>query len=277
MTRSLHWDICIFALLLAACAAKPEQPSGPAAGRPAPPELPPGIWQPAPGTSWQWQISGEIDTSYDVAMYDIDLFDAPQETIDALHADGRVVICYFSAGSLEDWRPDVAEFPPEVLGSPLQGWPDERWLDIRRIDLLAPLMRARLDLAAAKGCDGVEPDNVEAYANRSGFDLSYEDQLAYNIWLAEEAHARALSIGLKNDLDQVPDLLPYFDWALNEQCVEFAECEALLPFVQAGKAVFGVEYEGDPAEFCPVANALNFDWLHKRLELGAWRMACRAP
>lgn len=277
MRRSLHCGICIFALLLAACAAEPEQPANPAASLPAPPELPPGVWQPAPGTSWQWQISGEIDTSYDVTMYDIDLFEAPQGTIDALHADGRVVICYFSAGSFEDWRPDAAQFPPEVLGSPLQGWPGERWLDIRQIDLLAPLMRARLDLAAAKDCDGVEPDNVDGYASRSGFDLSYQDQLAYNIWLAGEAHARGLSIGLKNDLDQVPDLLPYFDWALNEQCVEFDECEALLPFVQAGKAVFGVEYEGDPAEFCPVANALNFDWLHKRLELDAWRAACRAP
>ena len=84
-----------------------------------------------------------------------------------------------------------------------------------------------------------------------------------------------MSIGLKNDLAQVADLEPYFDWALNEQCFEFGECESLLPFVRAGKAVFGVEYALEPEQFCPQANAHNFDWLHKRLELGVYRQACR--
>ena len=60
------------------------------------------IWQPLPGTSWQWQLQNSIDTSFDVQMYDIDLFDAPQATIDTLKADGRKIICYFSAGSYED-------------------------------------------------------------------------------------------------------------------------------------------------------------------------------
>ncbi len=126
-----------------------------------------------------------------------------------------------------------------------------------------------------KGCDGVEPDNVTAYANDSGFAISEADQIAYNIWLAEAAHTRGLSIGLKNALDLVETLEPHFDWALNEECFQYDECEALRPFTQAGKAVFGVEYEGDPAEFCPVMNELDFDWLFKRLDLDAWRVACR--
>lgn len=233
------------------------------------------VWQPAPGTSWQWQLSGPIDTSYDVDMYDIDLFDVPQSVMDELHNDGRIVICYFSAGSYEEWRLDAGEFPNEVLGNPLDGWPGERWLDIRRLDLLAPIMTAWLDLAVQKGCEGVEPDNVDGYNNDSGFPLTAEDQLTYNTWLAAEAHQRGLSIGLKNDLDQIPELLPYFDWALNEQCFHYDECELLLPFVDAGKAVFGVEYEGDPAVFCPQANAYNFDWLLKDIDLGPDRTACR--
>jgi hypothetical protein len=208
-------------------------------------------------------------------MYDIDMFDAPQDTIDQLHAAGRTVVCYFSAGSYEDWRPDAAGFPASVLGNPLEGWPGERWLDIRRIDQLAPIILARLDLAHQKGCDGVEPDNIDGYANDSGFPLSVSDQLLYNRWLAEQAHLRRLSIGLKNDLDQVPDLLSYFDWALNEQCFQYAECDQLIPFIQAGKAVFGVEYELEPEAFCPQANALNFDWLKKNLDLDASRIACR--
>jgi hypothetical protein len=251
---------------------------------PAAPPIPPAsapadapasaIWQPAPGTSWQWQLKETIDTSFDVAMYDIDLFDAPQATIDQLHEAGRVVICYFSAGSWENWRDDAPAFPQAVLGKALDGWPDEKWLDIRQIDQLSPVMTARLDLAVTKGCDGVEPDNVDGYANDSGFPLSGADQLAYNRWLAQQAHSRGLSIGLKNDLDQIPDLVGDFDWALNEQCFEFNECDTLLPFVQAGKAVFGVEYSGDPAVFCPPANAAGYSWLKKNLDLDAELFAC---
>ncbi len=228
-----------------------------------------GIWQPPPGTTWQWQLRGEIDTSYDVEMYDIDLFDAPQSVIDELQAQGRVVICYFSAGSWENWRDDADQFPEEVLGKTLQGWSDEKWLDIRQIDLLEPVMTSRLDYAVQRGCDGVEPDNVDGYANNSGFPLTYDDQIAYNIWLANAAHERGLSVGLKNDLDQVADLEPYFDWALNEECFAYDECDLLLPFIEAGKAVFGVEYNGDRAEYCPQAIAMNFSWLEKTLDLDA--------
>ena len=137
-------------------------------------------WNPSPGTSWQWQLSGEIDTSLDVQMYDIDLFDVPQQVINQLHRDGRVVICYFSAGTYEDWRPDVAAFPAQVLGDPLLEWPGERWLDIRQIGLLEAVMSYRLDLAMQKNCDGVELDNMDGYINETGFPLEYGDQLAYN-------------------------------------------------------------------------------------------------
>lgn len=232
------------------------------------------VWQPSPGTSWQWQIKGTIDTSFDVDMYDIDLFDTPQSTIDALHAQGRIVICYFSAGSWENWRPDANAFPEAVKGRS-NGWPGEKWLDIRAIDALAPIMSARMDLAVRKGCDGVEPDNIDGYTNNTNFPLTDQHQLNYNIWLAREAHARGLSIGLKNDLDQVEELEPWFDWALNEQCYEYNECDLLTPFINAGKAVFGVEYTGDTSTFCPELNALNFDWLKKDLDLEAPRQACR--
>ena len=91
----------------------------------------------------------------------------------------------------------------------------------------------------------------------------------------KHAHARELSVGLKNDLDQVSQLVDDFDWALNEQCFEYDECDMLLPFVKAGKAVFGVEYELDTAEFCAQANAMDFDWLKKNYDLDAERESCR--
>src|SRR5262249_22976187 len=125
---------------------------------------PPSVWHPTPGTTWQWQLSGTIDTSFDVAMYDIDLFDAPDAKIATLHGAGRKGICYFSAGSREDWRPDASQFPSSSLGSPLDGWPGEVWIDTRST-AVRNIMKARLDRAKMRGCDGVEPDNVDGYAN----------------------------------------------------------------------------------------------------------------
>jgi uncharacterized protein (TIGR03437 family) len=236
----------------------------------------PARWIPQQNTSWQWQLTGAVDLSVDAEMYDIDLFDNEASVVAALHARGRKAVCYVSVGTFEPWRPDAARFPEAIKGRALADFPDERWLDIRRWDLLGPIMEARFDMCRAKGFDAVEPDNVDAYTNRSGFPLSGQDQINYNRRIAEAAHARGLSVGLKNDLDQIPELLPYFDWALNEQCFQYRECEALGAFVRAGKAVFTVEYEIRPEAFCSQANAMNFNSLHKNYDLDVYRVACRA-
>ena len=235
----------------------------------------PEIWQPALNTSWQWQLSdAPIDQSFDVEMYDIDLFENDASVIAALHASGRRVICYLNAGGWEDWRPDAGQFSEGVIGKNLDGWPGEKWLDIRQMDLLAPILEARLDMCKEKGFDGVEPDNVDGYQNDTGFPLNYNDQLRFNLWLSAEAHERGLSIGLKNDLEQIPDLVEHFDWALNEECFAYDECELLMPFTEAGKAVFNVEYELETSEFCQRAHALSFNSMRKNWELDAWQAPC---
>ena len=144
---------------------------------------------------------------------------------------------------------------------------NDGWISTTRD--LRPIMQGRLDLAVSKACDGVEPDNVDGYTQNTGFVISASDQLVYNRWLATEAHQRGLSIGLKNDLDQVNELVGDFDWALNEQCFQYEECERLKPFVEQNKAVFGVEYVGDPATFCPSLNEMGFSWLKKDEDLFA--------
>ncbi|MEX0832638.1 MAG: endo alpha-1,4 polygalactosaminidase [Actinomycetota bacterium] len=235
----------------------------------------PGCWQPDLETSWQWQLTGTIDLSFDVEMYDVDLFDTPASAVDSLHDAGRRVICYTSAGSRENWRPDAGDFPSRVVGRPLDGWPGERWLDIRKRAAIAPVILGRLDLCAAKGFDGVEFDNVDAWSAKTGFPITRADQLRYNVFLANAAHDRGLSAALKNDVEQVNALLPYFDFALNEECFTYRECDSLEPFVDAGKPVFQVEYDMSTSAFCPKANAMNFNSLKKKLNLGAWRLACR--
>jgi len=224
--------------------------------------------------SWQIQYTGKINTALGVDVFNLDLFDTPSSVIGELHRHGVFVICYFSAGSYEDWRPDASRFPHEVLGKDMEGWPGEKWLDISYLDLLASIMEARLDLAIEKGCDGVDPDNVNGYMNDTGFPLSASDQLTYNIFLSSAAHSRGLAIGLKNDIGQILELLPYFDWMLNEECFTYQECDMLLSFIQAGKPVFVIEYELSPEEFCPQANQMGFNALHKHWELDAYYIDC---
>lgn len=235
-------------------------------------------WQPSPGTTLQWQLDGSpLDMSLVVDAYDIDLFDTSASTVAALHVQGAFVICYMSAGSWEEWRPDAADFPPELLGKDYVGWEGEKWLDIRRLDLLAPLLRARMDLCRLKGFDALEPDNIDAYTNDTGFPLSATDQLNFNRWLAQEAHSRGLSIGLKNDPDQAAELVSDFDWALTEDCFDQGWCEQMSVFIAAGKAVFAVEYTDTRItldEFCPQALDQNFSAMLKHRDLDAYQSAC---
>jgi len=234
-------------------------------------------WQPAAGLTWQWQIGDlDIDTSVDAQVYDIDLY-VEQAIIEELHARGRKLIGYISVGSWEDWRPDKDQFPAEVLGKDYEGWKGEKWLDIRQIDRLAPIMLARLDLCKARGFDAVEPDNMEIYTNDTGFPLTYEDQLKYALWLADEAHRRGLAIGVKNAPDQVKDLLAFFDFAITEDAFYYGWAEKMIPFIQAGKPVFAAEYtdlDGDFAAFCRQSKELGFSTILKNRGLDSWLQTC---
>lgn len=231
-------------------------------------------YKPAPNTSWQWQLAGKINTNYEVKMYDIDLEETPQKTIDLLHKQGKKVICYFNGGAYEPYRSDSKEFSKESLGKIMEGWEDEKWLDVANYEKFADIIKGRLDLAVLKNCDGVEPDNMDGFQNDSGFPLTYEDQLKYNKWIAEESHKRGLSIGLKNNLDQIEDLVDYFDFSVNEQCFEYNECELLTPFIKNNKAVFNVEYELELDEFCDQAKELKLSSLKMKYNLDGERLSC---
>ena len=233
-------------------------------------------WHPRPGRSFQWQLNGKLDLSVHAHVYDVDGFDTTHRKVRKLHGKGRKVICYISAGSWENWRPDADDFPDKVLGRS-NGWPGEKWLDVRRLGILRPIMRKRLRMCARKGFDGVEFDNVDGYTNNTGFPLSARDQRHYNKWLARAAHRRGLAAGLKNDLEQIRVLEPRFDFAVNEQCFQYHECGRLRRFVEQDKAVFQVEYELKRSEFCPQARKIGFSSLKKRYNLRAWRRPCRLP
>ncbi|CAN0210900.1 unnamed protein product, partial [Scytosiphon promiscuus] len=144
-----------------------------------------GWWTPGPGVSWQIQLTGEIDLTLDVDMYNIDLFDASTSEIDELRNRDVVVICSFSAGTYEENRADSDAFASDWLGEAVvNGAAGERWLNVTAEGVLS-LMGARMDLAVNKTCDGVNPSNLEVFLeDDSGFNITAGDQITYNTWLA---------------------------------------------------------------------------------------------
>ena len=222
--------------------------------------------------------------------------------IGKLHARSPrpVVICYLDTGAYERYRPDASRFPghrpgaeppnrprPPAAGSVIgwdTGWEGERWLDIRPGSrrAFAEIIWARLDLAKRMGCDGVEPDQNNPVGNDPGFPITVADQLSWYREVAAQAHARGLSVGMKNGHDNpgsAAALVDSFDWALPEECVELDECAELDVFVKRGKAVFAVDYDGsvNPAAACRTHRRHNFDGLVKdEPPTGAHRKPCRS-
>jgi hypothetical protein len=211
-------------------------------------------WKPAQRLTWFWQLQGTVANDKPVAAYDIDGFENEAGEVAALHAQGKHVICYIDVGTAENFRPDYSSFPKSVLGKS-NGWPGEKWIDIRKLSVIEPIMTARFQMCREKGFDAVEPDNIEAFSNKSGFPVTAQQQLTYNEWVADEVHSLGMAILQKNDGEQTPQLAPYFDGALTEQCNQYHECADFQPYLTAGEPVLNAEYRLATAKFCPADDA----------------------
>ncbi len=234
-------------------------------------------WQPAPNARFDWQLTEPFELNRATDVLDLDLYDAKSEDLRTLKNRGVRLVCYINVGAWEDWRAYAQNFPTHVFGQAYQGWPGERWLDIRDIEALAPILTARFDLCRDRGFDAVEPDNIDGYENTTGFSLSRADQVHFNLWLAQLAHERGLSIALKNTADLLPELVGVYDWALTEDCFAQDWCGSMAPVVEAGKAVFAVEYTDQPLDWtatCAKAKALGIRAILKSRNLDGWLMRC---
>jgi hypothetical protein len=204
-------------------------------------------WKPKPGLKWNWALGTKVseipieNTDYEVI--DIDLYGSTKEIIDKMHKNNKKVICYFSAGTYERAR-EEAQGMLKVNGlvrNKMEEW-DEYWLDFR-LDEVKSFMSERLDLAKAKGCDGIEFDNVDTFTNVHWEDaITVEDQLTYDKWLAKEAHDRNMAAGFKNSIELLDDLKNIFDFAINEECNEYNECDDYTVFLNNNLAVFVALY-----------------------------------
>lgn len=230
-------------------------------------------WHPEPAVRWQWQLAGAPDLGVDADVFELDAFNTAAGDVDVVHADGRRAICYLVLGAYEGSRPDAERFPPQLLGRSTSR-PAERWLDIRQWPALAPVISDRLRLCVRKGFDAVGVDRVDGYAHRTGFPLSYDDQLVFNRRVAALAHSLGLAVGLHNDVHQAVALEPDFDFAVTEECVRYAACGPLAAFTAADKPVLHVEYALPTTQFCPMTRVLGFASIRKHRELDAWRDPC---
>ena len=237
-------------------------------------------WRPEPGLSWQWQLADadvDLDPPLDVDVYDLDWEDTPAETVEALTERGVRVICYVNVGAREEWRSDAAAYPRTLIGKSWPEWEGERFVDIRRLDVLGPILEARFDTCKTKGFHAIEPDLIDTYDADTGFALTEDDQLRFNRWLADQAHERGLAIGQKNVPQLTAELLPDFDFALTEDCLDDGWCDDVSLYIAAGKAVFAAEYTDRGMtlpRMCAAFAALGFSGILKHRDLDAWRRAC---
>lgn len=218
-----------------------------------------------------------LDRAVTTLVLDADEFDAG--VIAGLRDKGVRVLCYVSVGTIEDWRSDVAQVPAKAIGKPLPDWEGERYLDIRNRAVLVPLMAQRFQTCADKGFAGVSPDNIDVFANDSGFAISREDALAYLRDLAAAAHGLDLLIGQKNAPDLAPDLAATLDFVIAESCWHWRFCGEFADYTALGKPIFDIEYTDETTDFpaaCAEARKVGISMILKDRNLsGGVYESCR--
>ncbi|MCF6303068.1 MAG: endo alpha-1,4 polygalactosaminidase [Devosiaceae bacterium] len=242
----------------------------------------PTLAAPAPGASWDWQLSEAIDPPEGIEVFDADPDNVTREQIMALNEAGVYTICYISVGTMEDWRDDAAQysdpliFPNPVVGKAYEGWPGEFFLDIRQ-PTLRYVMQRKFNDCRIKGFQAVEPDNMDVYTNDSGFDLTAADTVRYVAQLVSDARAQGLEIGQKNTPELTGKLVSIMDFIITEDCYADGWCDDALLYIAAGKPVFNAEYTDTGVDFaaaCAYAAENNISMIRKDRDLTVEREVC---
>jgi hypothetical protein len=240
-------------------------------------------WKPTIGMDWLWQLSCDTagtcaNLDVKVPFYVIDAMGNPASTVAAIHKRGEHAYCYVDIGSWEDKRADASKFPESVLGKTYIGWPHERWLDIRQLDILGPIMVARIKVCVQKHFDGVQFDNVQDWDNPTGFPITAAESAYYMAWMANQSHAMGLSTAWENAPTNVAVVQPYFEALIFESCYRFHFCQQSAPMINAGKWVGGVEY--NPAlkdmSFCSTYAKDQMVGAFRLRALKSYRVPCGA-
>jgi hypothetical protein len=268
MQYALKASLLVIVLLIASCSCDRQEETAVKSY--------PERWIAKPGLGWHIQLQGDVVKYDDAAVYDLDLLDTDSSMVELLHSEGKKVICYFSAGTFEDWRSFAQNYPKNIIGNYVDGRDGESWLDIRDQEYLPKIIKIRLDLAVKKGCDAVDPSGLDGYKYETGFAITYDQQKDYMLFIADEAHKRGLAVGFRGNAEKANSFSEIFDFAIDDSCFKNGDCDLLYSFIQHDKPVYGVEYIFPPEVFCEAANSLNFDFVSSPVGLnGTDRIPCR--
>ncbi|MBB5648911.1 endo alpha-1,4 polygalactosaminidase [Pedobacter cryoconitis] len=239
-------------------------------------------WQPKAGVTFDWCLDDlKNSDTFTAEVVDVDAFTTTAQQVAALHAQGKKVIAYISAGTIEDDRPDINLLPKEVIGQVYPEWPKERWLDIRQREKLRPWLNSRIDRILSKGFDAIEPDNLDSYSNETGFDISINDTKLYCDFLIKLAHDKGLGIGQKNVPELSAEYSKKFDWVLTEDAFDQKWENDVKPYITQNKPVFAVEYTDQTSQstfsntICPKAKNLKYSAILKKRGLDKWVFKCK--
>jgi hypothetical protein len=227
--------------------------------------------------SWvlnSWGPMEPLSTKGDLIILDANLQSAA--TIKQQKAQGKKVICYISAGSIENWRSDAKEAMSTVsLGKKYKGFEaTEQWVNLLEWQTAKPIMESRINQAASKGCDGVEFDNIDCHDHGpqcvpgASKEQLRKKQVEYIRWLSQRARSKGLAVGLKNVNGIVDQVVQYGDFAIEEAnpASEFAK---FGKFIAQNKAVLSVHYHDHGGKICALAKQNNM--LTKYKSRSGWK------
>jgi len=218
------------------------------------------------GQTFIYSINGSKNDSANVKTIFVDLFDASSSRIQKLKSAGKNVVCYFSAGSAENWRSDYKKYPKAALGKKMDGWDGEVWVDYRNATVIQ-ILKDRITLAKQKGCDAVDPDNIDGHTNKTGFSLTEKTQTTFMETLSQAAHTQGLKIGTKNSAETAWKLQPLTDFVVVEECNKYKECDLYKSFPQNNKAMFQIEYTKKSTSACTSAKKMGSTLVFANLDL----------
>ena len=168
---------------------------------------------------WDWQIGRTTPLQRTgrnaVDIYDVDGFLTTRAQVTAIKTGWQAstlahprTVCYLDL-AWEDYRPDATPggvFPASALGNIYFGFPEERWVDLRQLDALKPMLRERVAMCARKGFDAVELDDIDSFdpPSTTGFHLTPGDAQNFLAYAFNLIHRAGMTALWKNS--------PYLSW-----------------------------------------------------------------
>ena len=213
-----------------------------------------------------WDITPATTINYDDGSTVTVPAGAQNGMLAALQAGGTV-ICHVGMGATRLDDPDAVKLPGFKAAPPNRptaveagsaiGWSttaaddNERFVDYRD-PVAAAVLLERVQLAKEIGCDGVLAyrNDLSAFGPTATLQHGFSEitSMVETDWIekvAKAGHDVMISVGGfgGHAAPNVGEIDDDYDWLLAERCGEIGDCDAARPFIEAHRAVFGVDYD----------------------------------